>query len=70
MSDAVFEIGHTFRIGIPGCDIVVASLSIRTVKRRKVVLGNIAIISPASQLIAIVECNGDLDVYRHGTSVG
>lgn len=65
MSDAILEIGHTSRTGIPRCDIVVASLSVRAVERWEVVLGDVSIVSPAAQLVAVVDCNGELDVYRN-----
>jgi hypothetical protein len=48
MGDAVVEVRHTFGVGIPGCDIVITSLSVGAIERRQVIFVHIRIVSPAS----------------------
>ncbi len=62
MSDAVLEIRDACGIGVPGCYVVVAGFPVRAVEGWKIVLGDVSVVTPAAELVSIVECDCQFDV--------
>lgn len=64
MSDAIVEVRDAFGVGVPGCHVVIAGFSVRAIECWKVVLGNVGVVAPAAELVAIVQGDCELDVWN------
>jgi len=62
VSDTVVEIGDAGGIGVPRCYVVVAGFSVGAVECWEVVFGNVGIVAPAAELVAIVEGDCEFDI--------
>lgn len=69
VGNAIIEIGDAVGIGVPGCHVVVACFSVGAIECWEVVFGNVGIVAPAAELVSIVQCDGELDIWSDIKSV-
>ena len=64
VSDTFVEIGDAGGIGVPGCYVVIAGFSVGAIEGWEVVFGDVGVVAPAAELVAIVGGDCELDVWN------